>query len=74
MNKARVQPNKFVSIPCLELVAAVRSLKVANLLKKELKIDRFCEICWSNSKVVLAYIRNNTKKFKIFFVDKIQQI
>ena len=32
--KARVTPKKFVSIPCLELVAAVLSVKVAIFLKK----------------------------------------
>ena len=71
---ARLIPKKFVSMPCLEQVAAVLSVKVANFLKKELKIDCFHETYWSDSKVVLGYIRNNAKKFKIFVANKIQQI
>ena len=52
--KARVTPKKFVLMACLELVAAVLSVKVANFLKKGLKIDCFCETYWSDSKVVLG--------------------
>ena len=59
---------------CLELVAAVLSVKVANFLKKGLKIDCFCETYWSDSKVVLGYIRKNAKKFKIFVANRIQKI
>ena len=72
--KARLIPKKFVSMPFLEQVAAVLSVKVLNFLKKELKIDCFHETYWSDSKVVLGYIRNNAKKFKIFVANKIQQI
>ena len=72
--KARVTPKKFVSVPCLELIAVVLSVKVANFLKKRLKIDCFHERYWSGSKVVLAYIKNNVKKFKIFIANRIQQI
>ena len=48
--KTRVTPKKFVLMPFLELVAAVLWGKVANLLKKELKIDCFCGTYWSDSK------------------------
>ena len=74
VGKARVTPKKFVLIPRPELVAAVLSVKMANFLKKGLKIDCFCETYWSDSKLVLGYIRNNTKKFMIFAANRIQQI
>ena len=66
MGKARVTPKKFVSIPRLELVAATLSVKMAKFLRKKLNIDCLQETIWSDSKVVLGYIRNATKKFKIF--------
>ena len=72
--KVRVTPKKFVSTPHLELIAAVLSVKVANFLKKGLQIDCFCETYWSDSKVVLGYIRNYTKKLTIFVANRIQQI
>ena len=74
VGKARVTPKKFVLMPGLELVAAVLSVKVANFLKKQLKIDCFWETYWSGSKVVLGYMRNTAKKFKIFLANRIQQI
>ena len=74
VGKARVTPKTFVSIPLLELVAAVLSVKVPNFLKKKLKIDYFCETYWPDSKAILGYIRNHTKKRKIFLAKTIKQI
>ena len=45
-----------------------------NFLRKELNIVCLQEKVWSDSEVVLWYIRNTTKKFKIFVVNRIQQI
>ena len=70
MGKARVTPKKFVSIPCLELVAAT-SVKMTKFLRKELNIDNLQETFWSDSKVLLGYIRNTTKKFKKFVANRI---
>ena len=39
LGKSRVVPMKFISIPRLELNAAVLSVKMACLLKKELKLE-----------------------------------
>ena len=70
--KARVTTKMFVSMPRLEVVAAVLSVKVASFLKKELQVDCFSKKFWSDSKVALGYIRNNAKKFKIFVANRIQ--
>ena len=59
VGKASVTSKKLVSTPRLEMVAAVLSVKMANFLKKQLKTDCFRKIFWSDSKVVLGYIRNN---------------
>ena len=67
-------PKKFVSMPALKLLVTVLSVKVANSLKKELKIDCFREMYLFDSKVLLGYIRNNANKFKIFVANRIQQI
>ena len=39
MRKSRVTPTKYTSIPRLELAAAVFSIKVAGMIKKELAIE-----------------------------------
>ena len=59
MAKSRVTPLKFVSFPRLELTAALLSIKVSLLLKKELRISiPIREFYWTDSKVVLGYLRN----------------
>ena len=72
--KSRVSPRKFILIPRLELTAAVLSVKVTCLLRKELQINDFKERFWTDSQVVLAYIRSNSKRFKVFVANRIHQI
>ena len=74
MGKAKGTPKKYISIPCLVLVAATLSVKMVKYIQKELNIDCLQELFWFESKVVLGYIRNTTKKFKIFVANRIQQI
>ena len=74
MGKSRVTPKKYVTIPRLELVAAVLSVKIEVLIRRKLYIEWKNETFWTDSKVVLGYINNNTKKFKIFVANRIQQI
>ena len=37
-------------------------------------MDGFKERFWTDSQVVLAYIRRNSKQFKVFFANRIHQI
>ena len=58
----------------MELVAATLSVKISALLKRELQMNYDKEIFWTNSKVTLGYIRNESKKFKIFVASRIKLI
>ena len=62
MGKSRVTPKKYVTIPRPELVAVVLSVKIAALIRRELEIEWKNETFWTESKVVLGYINNNTTK------------
>ena len=73
LGKSRVVPKKSVSIPRLELTAAVLSVEMACLLKKELNLGEVTHYFWTDSKVVLGYNRNNTR-FKTFVANRIHQI
>ena len=48
------------SMPHLELIAAILSVKMAKFLGKELNIDCLQEMFLSDSKMVLGYIRNKS--------------
>ena len=74
MAKTRVAPLKQVTIPRLELVAAVLSVRVSELLRKQLKYDNIKETFWCDSQVTLGYISNDAKKFHVFVANRIQQI
>ena len=74
MGKARVAPKMFASIPRLELVAAVLSVKISNMIKKELQLQQLDEYFWTDSRVVLGYIANDTKAFKTFVVKRVHMI
>ena len=39
VGKSRVAPKKYVAIPCLKLVAAVLSVTIAALIRRELDIE-----------------------------------
>lgn len=63
MEKSRVAPIKVTTIPRLELAAAVVSVTTSNTLKEELGLTDVIEYFWTDSKVVLGYINNETHRF-----------
>ena len=74
MAKSRVPPATFVSIPRLELTA-VLSIKVSTMLRRGLNIHPINkEYFWTGSEVLLAYINNDEKCFKIFVANRVQLI
>ena len=75
MTKSRVPHAKFVSIPRLELTAAALSIKVSAMLRRELVIHpTIKEYFWTDSEVVLGYVNNDAKRFKIFVANRVQLI
>lgn len=74
MGKARVTPLKPVTVPRLELTAAVVSVKICTQLQRELDYEGVKEVFWTDSKVVLGYIANETRRFHIFVGNRVQQI
>ena len=75
MVKSRVPPTKFVSIPRLELAAAALSIKVSTILRRELTIHpTILEYFWTDNEVVLGYVNNNAKRFKIFVANMVMLI
>ena len=78
IGKSRVTPMKFVSVPQLGLTAAVLSVKISQQLKQELDIEEDIseveEFFWTDSQVVLNYISNESKRFKVFVANRVQMI
>lgn len=74
MGKARVAPLKSITIPRLELTAAVVSTKVSQCLKQELDYKDVIELFWTDSQVVIGYINNEARPFYTFVVNRVQGI
>lgn len=74
MGKSRVAPRKALTIPRLELTAAVVSVKTHALLKREFEFNDATHYFWTDSSVVLGYIANEAKRFHAFVGNRVQQI
>ena len=74
MAKARVAPLKSVTIPRLELTAAVVSTRVSLYLKQELDYQDVIEVFWTDSQVVIGYIHNEAKRFHTFVANRVQEV
>ena len=67
-------PLKPVTIPRLELTAALVSVKVSQTLQEELEYEEVDEFFWTDSKVILGYINNDARRFHTFVANRLQQI
>jgi len=75
MGKSRVAPLKPVTIPRLELTAAVCSvIRISQQLRRELECTIDQEYFWTDSKVVLGYIANESRRFHVFVANRVQEI
>lgn len=74
MGKAKVTPLKQVTIPRLELKAAVTAVKIDNMLRQELQVPLQPSVFWTDSTTVLRYIDNDTTRFKTFAANRVTLI
>ena len=72
--KSRLAPVKTVSIPRLELTAAVLSVRLDILLRKELQTTAITSTFWSDSTAVLHIIHNSRKRFPVFVANRVSII
>ncbi|XP_013412394.1 uncharacterized protein LOC106175106 [Lingula anatina] len=73
MSKARVTPLKVITLPRLELNAAVVSLKMSKVLESEMT-EKYRHYFWTDSRIVLGYINNDTRRFKIYVANRVELI
>ena len=64
MAKSRVAPLKTVTIPRMELIAAVVSVKLHKFITEQLDLPINKTVFWTDSTIVLQYIRNEARRFE----------
>jgi hypothetical protein len=72
--KSRVAPLKFMSIPRLELSAATLSVRLDNMLRRELGLHITRSLFWTDSTTVLKFIHNKDKRFLTFVANRVAVI
>ena len=72
--KSRVTPLKAVSIPRLELVAAVLTVRVVDLIVRESLVYPSQNCYWTDSMTVLYYLHNTTSRFATFVMNRVTTI
>ena len=72
--KSRVTPLKLITIPRLELSAATLGSKIHAMLEEELHIKELQSRFWVDSKIVLGYILNETRRYRTFVANRVQKI
>lgn len=73
MGKAKVAPSKGHTVPRLELCAAVLAAEMATFIQGQLALDTKYSF-FTDSKVGLGYINNETKRFYTYVANRVERI
>lgn len=74
VSKSKVAPIKQITIPRLELQAALLAAKVDYMLKRQLDFELAPSWFWVDSELVLKYINNESRKFHVFVGNRVSAI
>ena len=69
--KSRLAPLKQVSIPRLELTAAVLASRLCAQIHREVEFEISQTILWTDSMIALSYIKNKSRRFKVFVANRL---
>lgn len=72
--KSRVAPIKGLTLPRLELVAAVLGARLLKLLVDTLPHTNIEYFCWTDSQVCLSWIKSTATKWKPFVCNRVIEI
>ncbi len=73
-SKSRVAPLKKIMLPQLELMGALIGARLAQNLLKALKIRENHLHMWTDSMIVLNWIRSSAEKWKHFVANRVTEI
>ena len=74
MAKSRTAPLQYVSTPRLELQAATVAVRMHCLILKEVDLMISSTFFWTDSKLPLQYINNESRRFKTYVANRVAEI
>ncbi|XP_030586866.1 uncharacterized protein LOC115781376 [Archocentrus centrarchus] len=74
MSRNRLAPVKTTTIPRLELAAAVVAVQLDLKIHQSFELPLLDSVFWTDSTIVLHYIRNEDKRYQTFVANRISQI
>ena len=74
LGKTKLAPQPGLTIPRLELCAAVLAVEIAELIVAEMNVAFDNITYYTDSKVVLGYIHNQSRRFYVFVHNRTQHI
>lgn len=72
--RSRVAPKKHLSMPRLELSAALTGAQLASVLQTELTLPIEQVFLWSDSTTVLHWLRSKSFRYKVFVGTRVAEI
>ena len=69
--KSQVAPLKKITIPRLELMAATLSIHLDQMIRRELDLPIASSVFWTDSTIVLQYVKNDDKRFHTFVANRV---
>ncbi|XP_055005215.1 uncharacterized protein LOC129407637 [Boleophthalmus pectinirostris] len=74
MGKSKLAPSSAHTVPRLELCAAVLAVELAQIIIEESDIEFQAVDFYTDSKIVLGYIHNSTRRFYVYVANRVAQI
>ncbi|XP_041463438.1 uncharacterized protein LOC121414350 [Lytechinus variegatus] len=72
--KSRVAPLKKLTMPRLELQAAVLATRLYTTVKKELRLEIEKVVFMTDSQIVLSWVRSQRKRYKPFIAVRVAEV